>query len=406
MSVPTIFLENLKTDSLIDQTAKNEARFETDFGAEVLRGDFTLIKKMSAEWANLCEEGASSEPFFRPEWFTAFVKNFEDEILLLTVRRGGKLRAVLPLVRKIGFLHGVPTRKLQGVFNLQSQRFDLVHGADESEREAIVNSLWKQIKNLKSWDVFETRLVKKGGWLADLLRLAETENYQTGFWQMDAAPFVSLPTKDDKNREILIADYFKNLSKNRRKLISKNRRHLEEIGKVETCLTRDYSPELMEKYFALEAGGWKARAGTAVTCDEKSLRLHDDFARAAAEKNALFVHELKLDGATIAMYLSIMFDRKTIGWKMSYDEKYAKYSPGNLLFIEVLNECLRQNSPELDQLSPATYNKTLWANGVYEHDALYIFQRNPAGWLLHKWKFSIIGRLREFKKNSAANKTN
>lgn len=365
------------------------------YRTEILTGGAEIIAEIFDEWTTLCDEGASDEPFFRPEWFAAFTKSFEKEITLLTVRRGEKLRAVLPLCVKRDSLHSVPVRKLQAVFNLQTPRFDLVHGADESERAAILKSLWTEIKTLPRWDVLEIRMVKKGSWLDDLLALAAAENHRTGTWKMDAAPYISLPEADDKAK--LIDDYFKKLSKNRRQLLKKKRRYLEELGAVEVVTTRGFSAELMRKYFDLEASGWKERAGTSVTSDERTAQLHEEFARAVADRNALIFQELKLNGKTIAMYISILEARKTIGWKMSYDENYAKFSPGNLLFIEVLNECMRNGSPELDQLSPATYNKSMWATGEYEHDALYFFRRGIVGNLLYRWKFSIVSGLRKFK---------
>lgn len=45
----------------------------------------------------------------------------------------------------------------------------------------------------------------------------------------------------------------------------------------------------MRKYFALEAESWKGRAGTAAGCDEKVERLHGEFARRVADRNALFL---------------------------------------------------------------------------------------------------------------------
>ncbi|HEX8736685.1 MAG TPA: GNAT family N-acetyltransferase [Pyrinomonadaceae bacterium] len=365
---------------------------------EILTGGSEIIGKIFPEWTALCEEGASNQPFFRPEWFAAFVKNFENELMLLTVRRGGKLSAVLPLVKKKGSLHGVPARKLQAVFNANTQRFDLIHEADETRRKETVEALWKEIKKQKNWDVLEMRLVQKESWLKDLIALAESENYRTGIWQMDGAPFVRLPAGDDKEK--LIADYFKNFSKNRRQILGKKLRRLEKLGKVEFCVTRGYSPELMQKYFALEAQSWKGRGGTDAGSDAKVARLHDDFARAVAARNALFIYELKLDGKTIAMYISIMYASETIGWKMSFDEEYARFSPGNLLLWEVLKGCIRNDSLELDMLSPATENKKFWASGEREHVAFYIFQRGVIGSMLWKWKFSVIKRLRKFKKNT------
>ncbi len=386
-----------KTNDEIFEPMKISSSEKSFYVAKTLIGSVEIIEKISDEWIELCEEGASNEPFFRPEWFRAFVKIFEKEILLITVRKSGKLVAVLPLVKKREMLHGIPVMKLSGIFNLQSQRFDLIHTTDESEKDAVLNALWQEIKRQSKWNVFETRLTYKNSWIADLLKIAKNENYKTGVWEMDDAPFVSLPQGTDKQQ--LIENYFKSLSKNRRKLLSKNLRHLQEIGKVEFCVTRGYSKELIEKYFALEAQSWKARAGTDVNSDEKITKLHENFARECSAKNALFVHELKLDGKTIAMYLSIAFDEnRTIGWKMSFDENYAKFSPGNVLFKEVLSECMRQNSTELDMLSPSNYNKKLFASGTREHAAFYIFQKGISGAFLNFWKFSAVNFLRNFKK--------
>ena len=380
-------------------TAEKSSAFElpakSDWQTKTITGGVETIEKLRAEWTELCEEGASSEPFFRPEWFAAFVENYESEILLLTVRRGGKLRAVLPLVRKNDFLHGVPARKLQAVFNLQTQRFDLIHGADETEREKIIEAVWTAIKKLSKWDVLEMRLVRKDSWLNDLLALAEVENHRTGIWQMDGAPFVTLPQGADKPK--LIEEFDKTLKKHFRQELKRRLRRLQELGAVEFVRTREYSPELMRRYFDLEAESWKGRGGTAVLCDEKAVGLHDDFARAVADRDALFVYELRLDGATIAMSVNIMEQRKTVFWKTAFDENYSRYSPGNLLIREFLADCLRQNSTELDMLSPAAEYKKVWASGEREHAAFYVFQRGIVGSMLWKWKFSLISRLRRFK---------
>lgn len=379
------------------------AREKSILETEILAGGIEKIEKIFDEWTILCEEGASNEPFLRPEWFASFVKNFEKEILLLTVRRGGRLRAVLPLMRKKATLHGVPVKKLQAVFNLQTQRFDLIHGADETERKEIVHAIWTEIKKLSGWQVLEMRLVKKNSWLKDLLDVATSEKFANGIWQMDSAPFIALQTGDD--REKLIEEFFKGSRKHLKQELNRRLRRLKELGAVEFVVSHDYSPELMDVYLQLEADGWKGRGGTAATCDPKVTKLHNDFAREVAARNALSIYQLKLDGKTIAMSVNIRYDRQTVHWKTSYDEKYSRYSPGNLLFRELVSDCLRQNSPEIDFLSPATPNKRFWASGEREHAAFYVFQKSVFGAALAKWKFSVISRLRNFKKNKPDVKT-
>ena len=394
MSSIDILLEN-------NQLASDEKRFVTEIPNETLQeeisiGGVEVIEKIFDEWTELCEEGACNEPFFRPEWFVAFVENFEKEILLLTVRSGGKLRAVLPLVKRKANLHGVPVRSLEAVYNLNTQRFDLIHGADESERKEIVKAVWKEMKRQPKWQILEMRLVKNDSWLNDLLAVAESENYRTGIWQMDSAPFVALP--QGENKEKLINEYFSGLKKHFRQELKRRLNRLKEQGTVEFVVTRSYQSELMQKYFELEARSWKGRGGTAVACDPRVVKLHDDFARAIGAQNALSIYELKLDDKTIAMSLNILFNRKTIFWKTSFDEEYKRFSPGNLLIKEFLADAIRNDSSELDMLSPATDYKKVWASGEHEHAALYVFQPGILGWLLWNWKFSVISRLRKFKK--------
>ena len=366
---------------------------------ELLVGGIEIIGKLYAEWIVLCEEGASNHPFLRPEWFAAFVGAFEKEIQLLTVRNGGSLQAILPLVKKKGNLHGIPVRKLQAVFNLNTQRFDLIHGTDETKRKDIIMSLWEEIKKQPKWQVLEIRMVDKDSWLNDLLTEAEKENYPTGIWHMESAPFITLPQFE--NKEKTVDEYFKNLSKKRKQDLNRRLRRLKELGKVEFVVTRGYSPELMQRYFELEAKGWKGRGGTAVADDAKVVKLHDDYARAVAEKDALFIYELKLNNETIAMQLRIMYNKRTMCWKTAYDEEYAAFSPGNLLFSEFIRDCLRNNSQEVDLLSPPSVSKNIWASGEREIVGFYVFQKGILGWLLWKWKFSVIKRMRKYKNKPA-----
>lgn len=362
---------------------------------EFLIGGIDIISSIFADWISLCEEGACNHPFLRPEWFTSFVQNFGTQLMLLAVWRGKKLRAVLPLERKRGTLHGIPVKKLQAVFNLNTQRFDLIHGADESQRKEIIAAVWEKIKKERGWQVIELRLVDKNSWLKDLLALAETENYRTGTWKIDNAPFVTLDQSGNKAQ--LIEDYFNSLSKKRRQDLNRRLRRLKEEGTVEFVITRTYSAELMNKFFDMENRGWKGRAGTAAINDPNVEKLHDDFAQAVAENDALFIYELKLDGKTIAMQIRVKYDKSTVCWKTTYDEEYARFSPGNLLFREFLNECMRNDSSEVDLLCPSTQSKKLWASGERELVGFYIFQRGIMGSLLWKWKFSLILKLRRFK---------
>ncbi len=362
---------------------------------EILTGGGELIDELFGDWAELCDEGASAEPFLRPEWFAAFVDCFESQIDIITVRRDGKLRALLPLVKKTGTLHGVPVRKLQAVYNLNTQRFDLIHGADENERNAIVNAVWSALKGMPGWDVVETRLVKKDSWLHDVLDHAEQENHKTGVWPMDAAPYIALPQNEDI--PLAITTFFKGPRKHLRQELNRRLRRLEELGTVEFAKSTTFSLELTKTFFDLESKGWKGRQGTAVVDDPVVVWLHNNFAQRIAASGSLLIYELKLSGKTIAMNMNIRYGRETIHWKTAYDEEYSRYSPGNLLFREFLKDCIESGASEIDFLSPSSPNKLAWATGEREHVAFYIFARSFWGRFLWNWKFRFVLGLRELR---------
>ncbi|MFN2501639.1 MAG: GNAT family N-acetyltransferase [Pyrinomonadaceae bacterium] len=362
---------------------------------KIVSGGHEAVAALAEEWTRLLDENGQHDPFSRPEWFAAFAKNFEA-FDLLTVRIDGSLRAVLPIARRREAIHGLPVRKAYGAFNLNTPRFDLIHSGKESERPLIAKALWDHLKLTGEWDVLEFRLVKRDSWLSDLLELARKEKHLTGIWQMDAAPFVDVPPLQSDPASSL-ESFFTGARKHLGKELARRLRRLNEMGHVEFVTATGFESDLIERYLELENRGWKGRIGTAAVCDSRAAGLHQDFAKSMANNDSLLVYELKLDGTTIAMSINIRSGPKTIHWKTSYDESFAKYSPGNLLFKKLLEDCISAGSSEIDFLSPSTPNKRFWATGEREHVAFYIFQRGVLGALAFRWTFSVVNRLRKYK---------
>lgn len=363
------------------------------YTVRILSGGIEVIDGLASEWAALCDRAECQDPFMRPEWFVALVRNFRTEVRLVTIRRDGSLRAVLPLVSRKATIHGLRVAALQGVFNLNTPRFDLVHSGDERERQEIVDALWTAMQKLDRWDAFEARLVRSDSWLTDLLKRAQADRHQTGVWQMDAAPFITLPTRADTG------SFFAGSRKHFGKEMDRRMRRLNEVGEVEFLQSREYSAPMMRRYLELEQMGWKGDGGTAAILDPKAASLHHDLAREAAKNGRLHVYELKLDGRTIAMSLNIRGGSTVFHWKTSYDESFSKYSPGNLLFRKLFDDCVADGLTEIDFLSPSTVNKRAWATGEREHVAFYIFRPGFMGRIVWMWKFAVMGRLRAMKES-------
>ncbi len=362
---------------------------------EVLKGGVEIIPALSAEWAGLCQEGGGTTPFLRPEWFTALVTNFKKDVELFTARKNGKLRALLPLMRKRSRIHGLPVRKLQAVFNPNTPQYDLIHGAKTGERPEIVDAIWKMLESSKGWDVFECRLVRADSWLSELVRTAHARGFPTGVWPMDTAPFVEVPAIQADGS---ISSFFSGKRKHLGKELARRFKRLEEKGAVDFVVSREYCPEMIERYLELESKGWKGQGGTAAIFDERSAGLLKEFANSMAANGDLLVYELRLESVTIAMSLNIRSGGRVFHWKTTYDEEFSRYSPGNLLFRHLLTECSANGVGEIDFLCPSLPYKTAWATGERDHVAFYIFRPAFIGRMSWIWKFRIISRLRKLKK--------
>jgi len=149
-----------------------------------------------------------------------------------------------------------------------------------------------------------------------------------------------------------------------RKELPRRRRRLSEIGAISHDAAKaepDILPAL-ECFFAIEASGWKGRAGTAAVQSE-ALR---DFFRAAvsglAREGKARVDLMRLDEKPIAATVAIRSGDMMFGWKTAYDETYGKFSPGALLMLDLseavladasitaMDSCAVSNHPMIDHL--------------------------------------------------------
>ncbi|MGF0539688.1 GNAT family N-acetyltransferase [Agrobacterium sp. ES01] len=91
----------------------------------------------------------------------------------------------------------------------------------------------------------------------------------------------------------------------------------------------------MEAFLALEVSGWKGRKRSALVSD----RYRSAFAREAitnlAQMDSVRIHTLALDGRPIASMVVFIMSGEAYTWKTAYDERYARFSPGKLLMVEL-----------------------------------------------------------------------
>jgi len=134
----------------------------------------------------------------------------------------------------------------------------------------------------------------------------------------------------------------------RQKELRRQWRRLSETGAV--LLTAATEPPAVAAalgdFLALEAGGWKGRAGTA-TADRDDLHrfLRTAVGELAAEGKVSIIRIL-VDGRAIAAAITLRSGRCAWFWKIAYDESFARFSPGVMLTVALTKELLEDAAIE------------------------------------------------------------
>ncbi|HEY0327779.1 MAG TPA: GNAT family N-acetyltransferase [Rhodopseudomonas sp.] len=101
-----------------------------------------------------------------------------------------------------------------------------------------------------------------------------------------------------------------------------------------------------EIFLALEAGGWKGKRGTALTCDPADARFTRELIRALAARGDASVALLRVDGKAIAAQVLMYCGTRAYTWKTGYDAKFGKFSPGALLIDKLTEQLFAEGAIE------------------------------------------------------------
>ncbi|SKB61376.1 GNAT family N-acetyltransferase [Sphingopyxis flava] len=95
--------------------------------------------------------------------------------------------------------------------------------------------------------------------------------------------------------------------------------------------TKEALDPWLDAFLALEACGWKGRAGSALASHADTEAWFRAMLTGAAAAGRLDLRALDLDGCPIAMLVSFLSPPGGFSFKTAFDEDYARFSPGVLL---------------------------------------------------------------------------
>lgn len=355
---------------------------------DVISGSVSVIDSIASEWRALCSEGPGDQPFYRPEWISAYLRAFQPQarVVLIAPRRHGRLLGVLPLIEDQLGIFGMGATRLRAPVNEHSNRLDLIHGADDGI--LATELIWQTLVDLHDWDILDFREVPANGSFLRLLELAERDGYVTATRETLRSPYVPLEpfSRADDILAPLDSQFRRNLRNRKRRLAN--------LGAVHVARVDHVDHGVLDRFFALEQSGWKGRSGTAIACSPETRRFYTDIAASADSNGYLALYELWCGEEVVAIGLGMDLGGRFFKLKSGINESFRSIGPGHLLNAEILGDLVGRGVSEFDMLGHNDEYKARWTGVYRQHYHCHVFRKGPAGRAAQTWtqRFIPAGR--------------
>jgi hypothetical protein len=164
--------------------------------------------------------------------------------------------------------------------------------------------------------------------------------------------------------------YEKGLRKSHRQGMHRALRRLAEVGDVRfemrSRMAADEVEPWLQEAFDLENRGWKGFAGSSVLRTPGMIRFFVRHAEQLAEWGQLETAALRLDNRMIAFVYGYRAKGVYFAHKISYDQRLAEFSPGQLLFHHIFERLHNEREVcTVDFMGPLTQAVSRWRPATY-----------------------------------------
>lgn len=186
----------------------------------------------------------------------------------------------------------------------------------------------------------------------------------------------------------------------RRELRRLWRRLMEQGDLTERVLSRNQGRAVeswIDSFLHLESQGWKGQQGSSVNVASGAEEYFRSIVRSAYARNRLQMFGLFLNGEPIAMKVNFLASPGAFAFKIAYDERFAKYSPG--VQLELDNLLRMQDSPEVDWMDSCAVPKHSMINRLWKERRTIQHLRVSTGRLMGNLEIGVRTLLRSIRRS-------
>lgn len=315
--------------------------------------DSAALQPWAAQWNALARAAPQHQPMLSAAWVEAYAQTLLPagaQLKCLLAHQDGQLLGVLPLVVQTAGPRAWGIATAATPYEPHSAFGDML--ADTANASTVLPALLRAACRLPHQPhqprLHLRELALRGvevqsPTLAALASLAQTAPAVRSVSNPRGwGSFLSVAGSWMAYRSSLSSNFAANLRK------AHNRLREPQLPQVRfDWLTGDQaSPQHLASFMALEAAGWKGRAGSAIAQSARLQRFYARLTGNAFAAGMLEWHFMRLGGKLIAAHLAWRCGRVLSLLKIAYDEDQGRLSPGSLLFEATAERAFARNDTD------------------------------------------------------------
>jgi CelD/BcsL family acetyltransferase involved in cellulose biosynthesis len=353
---------------------------------------------LTVGWATTAEEFKSFEPhwnallarsgvdsiFLTFEWLWTWWEHFGagHRLLVAVVRRAERVVALVPwmISKREGF------RQVQFVSHKLTDRKDFIIDGSE-DRHSVMRLVLGSLDRLPGWDLLLMDRFSEESVCFPALKavLAEYPQQRSMLRKRWVAPYVAIEGDWDRFWNQLGAKF--RISRK----YNMNRLHRAKRGPVfQFKLDADEIDAWVDRFAALHISQWKtARGDYSLFEDPAMVRFYKALAHRTWPSGWVRMSALLLENEVAAMDLSFEYQGIFYGTLTCYDPRFASFSPGQMLQLELLREAFVRPLREFDLMSGGESYKLRFHPKARDLYGFGFFSGGMRSQLARIWFFSL-----------------
>jgi CelD/BcsL family acetyltransferase involved in cellulose biosynthesis len=289
--------------------------------------------RLLGRWAELEANALEPNPFLAPQLVLPAARHLEDgrAARLLVAEQGGELRFLLPV-------SGPPGLRRTPIAGLRPWLHDYCFLgtpllAADGDPDRVWAAVIDHLRRHSPAPVLVIPLHPTQGPVAASLHRADLAA-GLGIRRGPAANrgFVVRRPEPTYAREWMSRKHLANMARRRRHLAKSLDSEVVTVDRAAGAVEA-----AVEQFLALESKGWKGRSRTALSCRSGHDRFFREMCQGFADQGRLMFLSLEAGPRVVAQNTALVAGEGLFGFKRAYDEEFARWSPGSLLDLDVLD---------------------------------------------------------------------